>query len=323
MASSQFTLPPPDRQLYVHAFLDSSRPKVLAGPLKEAIKKVDPRTLSAEIQQYAPADGLKVLQGTNVRDELVFATPAVLREQPAVLGYYRLLLGVSQKAFYTKSSGLSRYASMEDQALIRPALDPNIPDLCLALNSAIGLLICSIPPGTLEADVDQLPIMTLGAQADGSWRNKIGQKATIEVYQALKDVIKNAGYNYTDAGASLTIVNSSGREVTLALAPDPDVEIKERLGSHDFLQAAIEIKGGSDNANIHNRAGEAEKSHQKAKARGAKEFWTIIASSKTDMAKLQAESPTTQQWFDIEHVRLAAGRDWDKLVNHVRIAMGI
>src|SRR5699024_2521610 len=110
MASSQFTLPPPDRQLYVHAFLDSSRPKVLAGPLKEAIKKVDPRTLSAEIQQYAPADGLKVLQGTNVRDELVFATPAVLREQPAVLGYYRLLLGVSQKAFYTKSSGLSRYA---------------------------------------------------------------------------------------------------------------------------------------------------------------------------------------------------------------------
>lgn len=323
MASSQFTLPPPDRQIYVHAFLDAARPKVLSGPLKEAVQKLDPGVLSSELQAYAPASGRKILQGTSVRDELVFATPSVLREQPSTLGYFRLLLGVSQKGFYTKSAGLSQFASMEDRGIIRPSLDARIPDLCTALNEAIGLLIQSIPPGTLQADVDQLPIMTLGAQADGSWRNKIGEKATLEVYQALKDVIKNAGYTYVDAGASLTVTNSSGREVTLALAPDPDVEIKERLGAQDFLRAAIEIKGGKDNANIHNRAGEAEKSHQKAKARGAGAFWTIIASSSANMTTLQAESPTTQQWFDLDHVRSGSGADWQKLVSHVRIAMGI
>lgn len=253
----------------------------------------------------------------------MFATPSVLRAEPHTLGYYRLLLGVSQKQFYTKKSGLSRFASMEDRGVIRDDVAAAITALCQELNAAITLLIQAIPAGSLSADIAQLPLVTLGAQADGSWRNKIGQKATLEVYEALKTVIKGTGHQFVDAGASLTVTNSSGREVTIALAPDPDVEIRERLGGKDFLRAAIEIKGGADYANIHNRAGEAEKSHQKAKARGAGAFWTIIACATADRAMLKSESPTTQHWFDIEHVRQRAGSDWDDLVNNVRLAMGI
>jgi len=91
----------------------------------------------------------------------------------------------------------------------------------------------------------------------------------------------------------------------------------------DFLRAAIEIKGGSDYANIHNRAGEAEKSHQSAKARGANSLWTIIACAKADMKKLKTESPTTDQFFDIEQVRAGSGADWDRIVSHVCVSMGI
>jgi len=39
---------------------------------------------------------------------------------------------------------------------------------------------------------------------------------------------------------------------------------------------SIEVKGGTDYSNIHNRLGEAEKTHQNAKAAGFTEFWTVI-----------------------------------------------
>lgn len=320
---ASFHFPPPDRQVYIHSFLDAARSTILHGAVKAAVQKVKPAVLSSELQAYAPAAGLTVLQGTKTRDELVFATPSVLRAAPHTLGYYRLLLGISQKQFYTTTTGLRRFMGMEENGTIRPAVDADIPALCREMNAAMGLLIQAIPAGSLNADVEQLPLVMLGAQADGSWRNKIGQKATLEVYDALKTVIKGAGHRFVDAGTSLTVTNSSGREVTIALAPDPDVEIRERLGNTDFLRAAIEIKGGSDYANIHNRAGEAEKSHQKAKGRGAGAFWTIIACAKADMQMLRSESPTTQQWFDIEHVRAGSGADWMKLVSNVQITMGI
>lgn len=319
----EYTFPPPDRQVYIHAFLDAARPTVLHDAVRNAVRSVPPATLSAELQAYAPATGLAMLQGTTVRDELVFAVPSALRASPSIVGYYRLLLGISQKQFYATSAGLSQFKSMEDRGVIRKGADADIPDLCRAMNDAIGAFLAAIPTGTLRADVEQLPLITLGAQADGSWRNRIGERATLEVYNALKQVIIASGQSYTDVGASLTVTNSSGREVVIALSPDPDVEIRERLGDRDYLRAAIEIKGGSDNANVHNRAGEAEKSHQKAKGRGANAFWTIIACNATDLPMLRAESPTTQQWFAIDEVRAGKGNDWDNLVAQLRLAMGI
>lgn len=321
---ANFKFPSPDRQVYVHAYLDSARSTVLHGAVKAAAAKVAPATLSAELLKYVPAAGLQALQGTSVRDELVFATPCILRAQPYALGYYRLLLGVSQKAMYdTRGTGLRPFKTMEERGVIQAKADSDIPALCTGLNDAMTLLIQAIPPGSLNADIEQLPFMMLGAQADGSWRNRIGEKATLEVYEALKAVIISTGHKYTDAGSSLTVVNSSGREVTIALAPDPDVEIRERLNAVDHLRAAIEIKGGTDYANLHNRAGEAEKSHQKAKGRGAGAFWTIIACERADMKVLQSESPTTQHWFDVAQVRSQTGSDWNRLVAQVRLAMGI
>jgi len=45
---------------------------------------------------------------------------------------------------------------------------------------------------------------------------------------------------------------------------------------------AIEVKGGTDVSNAHNRAGEAEKSHTKAKGKGFRDFWTIISKKGLD-----------------------------------------
>ena len=53
--------------------------------------------------------------------------------------------------------------------------------------------------------------MTLGAQADGSWRTRIGNEATKGVFDALKAVIIAQGSQYVDNGESLTVVNRAGR----------------------------------------------------------------------------------------------------------------
>ena len=320
---ASFTLPPPARQVYIRNFLDEARTSVLADSLRAAVKEIAPQTLADEMNTHAPAAARQVLQGTHVRDDLVFATPSVLRRDPRTLGYYRLLLGVSQKRFYTTASGLGPFKSMEERGIIRPALDPDIPALCDALNAAMGDLVVTLKGGMTATDVDQLPIMTLGAQADGSWRTRIGRKATEDVFDALKSVIKGQGVTYTDDERSLSLTNSSGRPVAIALASDPDVVIKEMVNTQEVFKVAIEIKGGTDHSNAHNRAGEAEKSHRKAALAGATDFWTVISTTGISMTTLQSESPTTRQWFNLEEVLACAGADWTRLVNLVLSAMGI
>jgi hypothetical protein len=60
---------------------------------------------------------------------------------------------------------------------------------------------------------------------------------------------------------------------------------------------AIEVKGGRDFANIHNRLGEAEKSHPKAKADGYTECWTIVNVDRPNFEKAKQESPTTNRFY--------------------------
>lgn len=85
----------------------------------------------------------------------------------------------------------------------------------------------------------------------------------------------------------------------------------------------MEIKGGTDRSNAHNRAGEAEKSHQKAKAEGFRDFWTIIAKKGLDTEKLKRESPTTNSWFDAAQVLGREGSDWEEFRNRLAGQVGI
>ena len=86
---------------------------------------------------------------------------------------------------------------------------------------------------------------------------------------------------------------------------------------------AIEIKGGTDNSNAHNRAGEAEKSHQKAKNQGFRDFWTIISTTGVNQEKLKQESPTTNSWFDVAQVLAREGTDWIEFRSRFADACGI
>ena len=88
-------------------------------------------------------------------------------------------------------------------------------------------------------------------------------------------------------------------------------------------KVAIEIKGGTDNSNAHNRAGEAEKSHQKAKGQGFRDFWTIISIAGVNATKLKQESPTTNSWFDVAQVLARQGDDWKEFRSRFAGEVGI
>src|SRR4051812_16642998 len=68
-----------------------------------------------------------------------------------------------------------------------------------------------------------------------------------------------------DTDLAVVLKNSSGRKVLIQISSDPDLSITEVLLSANRPLVAIEVNGGRDLSNIHNRVGEAEKSHQKAR----------------------------------------------------------
>ena len=171
------------------------------------------------------------------------------------------------------------------------------------------------PPAT------RLPLLTLGAQFYGSNNNVIGKQATTDVFLSVAEIVKAS--IVTQSGNRITITNASGRKVVIAQATDPDIRIQEEFEGQLRHKVAIEIKGGTDNSNVHNRAGEAEKSHQKARNSGFRDFWTIISKHGVNLEKLKEESPTTTSWFDVAQVLAREGPDWEEFRSRFSEVAGI
>lgn len=62
---------------------------------------------------------------------------------------------------------------------------------------------------------------------------------------------------------------------------------------------SVFIHGSS---NIHNRLGEAEKSHQKARQQGFNQFWTMVNVKHLDLDVARRESPTTTAFFSVAQI---------------------
>jgi hypothetical protein len=127
-----------------------------------------------------------------------------------------------------------------------------------------------------------------------------------------------------DTTTNLVLRNASGRRVTIAFSSDPDIAITEEISPQtEKTVLAIEIKGGADKSNIWNRLGEAEKSHQSAKARGFVEFWTIYNVSDLDLEKAREKSPTTSRFYSLVKLGNIKSKEYgdfrDRLIAQVGI----
>jgi len=275
---------------------------------------------------YAPAAARKVLAAAGIRDEYVFPTPVVLTAQPMLLGYYRLLLGRPQKSFYgVAQDGFSLFKSMEERGILNAKQQAGLGDLCYALGRSLENLVVEISPSITQSDIDQLPLMTLGSQVQGGNNNAIGRQATQDVFTSILSLIPEESI-LSKTATMVEFQNRAGRTMRVALASDPDVQVTEQNANpppQHLYKLAIEIKGGTDRSNAHNRAGEAEKSHQKAKQQGCPEFWTIIATRGVNVANLKTESPTTNHFFNSAEVLAMSGPEWELFVGRLKSTFGI
>ncbi len=299
----------------------AARKTWLSDALREALRRTDPAQVKQQIREFAPADAQQMLASAGIRDEDVFPVPAVLEAQPTLVGYYRLLLGVPQKTFYGAGTGMRPFRSMEVRGSLGATPRAALPDFCKAMGESLAELVRQLSPTVTPRDIAELPLLTIGSQFQGANNNAIGKQATIDVFLSVGEIVKDFVAERTER--RLKVRNASGRIVLISLASDPDVRVQEEFSGSLRNTVAIEIKGGTDKSNAHNRAGEAEKSHQKAKAEGFRDFWTIITKKGLDMSRLQAESPTTNSWFDAAQVLGRSGPDWHDFARQMAGAVGI
>jgi hypothetical protein len=289
--------------------------------LGEALAEIDPSQIKNEVTTFVPEDAQRILASAGIRDEHVFPTPVILESKPTLLGYYRLLLGVPQKSFYRSETGMSRFRSMERRGVLNESQRKMLPILCQSLGEGLAELVRQMSPTITQRDVAELPLLTLGAQFQGSNNNIIGKQAVLDAFLSIREIVKD--HIIEEQETKVVLKNSAGRMVVIALSADPDVRIQEEFSGNLQNKVAIEIKGGTDKSNAHNRAGEAEKSHQKARNDGFRDFWTIIAAKGLDTKKLKQESPTTNSWFDAAQVLGREGEDWEEFRNRLAGQVGI
>ncbi len=289
--------------------------------LSDALKTADPALVKKQVGEYVPPDVQKTLAAAGVRDEHVFPVPVLLETKPTLIGYYRLLLGIPQKSFYGSGTGMGQFKNMETRGVLNARTKPDLAGFCAAMAQSLSDLVRQMAPQVTTRDVAELPLLTLGSQFQGGNNNTIGKQATVDVFLSVAEIVKS--YITTKETRKIVLKNASGRVVVLALSSDPDIRIQEEFEGKLRNKVAIEIKGGTDKSNAHNRAGEAEKSHQKAKRDGFRDFWTIISKTGLNIEKLKDESPTTNSWFDVAEVLGREGEDWDEFRSRFADATGI
>jgi len=315
-ASVPKTLNPPgaSRQVQFYQLLAAARKQWFIDALSDALAKVEQVVVKEQTNKYVPADVQKVLASAGIRDEHVFPVPVVIEAKPSLIGYYRLLLGAPQKSFYAGPTGMAVLKSMEESGAASEKQKSRIPEFCTAMAQPLSELVRQIPNIT-SRDISELPLLTYGSQLQGSRNTAIGKQAMAGIFLAIAELVERFIIERTTT--TLKIKNSAGRIVSIVRQHDPDVAIYEFVEDLPHFKVAIEVKGGTDKSNAHNRAGEAEKSHQKAKKAGFPEFWTIISKQGIEMRKLLAESPTTNHWFNAAEVLARKGKDWDSFRHRI------
>jgi hypothetical protein len=318
MHANKLPILEPNLQVSFYYRLQIIKEKYLFNSLKRTISDSDINKLDEELRTYADKESISKLASFGLRGEIFFPVPYLLIKNPYLLGYYRLLYGFSQKEFYNKGP-FGRYKRIEEKGEIRSPLMVEIEELCMSLSGSAKILVDSLDDLSLSIAHD-LQLLTLGPLLRGSENTRIGQNATKDTFDTIKNIVKK--YTKQQTKKTILIKNESNRSVLIEFAADPDICITEKLPSRTRPLVSIEIKGGTDASNIHNRLGEAEKSHQKAKGNGFFEFWTIIRVD-VDPELAQKESPTTSHFFHLEKIRTPGTKEHQGFVELLGSILGI
>lgn len=299
MTKLNFVLASPTLQISFAHRLVSMQASHLQPALLATVATLDIAQLDAQLAAHTYPAALQKLASLGMRGEVLFATPAVLSANPMLLTYYRTLLGYSQKEFYKTGSGLGTFKNGEETGIWNHSAQLQIAQLCELLNQRAWELLVGVESLKLAPQLfSDLSLLSIGPQFRGGSNNARGEAGIEDVFGLILKAIEHAKPKVSQRSAVL--INAAGRSVVIEVAADPDVVIKETSSGHgDRPLVAIEVKAGTDVSNIHNRIGEAEKSHLKAKAKRFTECWTIVNVPSLDMNMARQQSPSTHKFFQL------------------------
>lgn len=162
---SRFNILKPELQINFSQILQEIREKFLQQALRKSIEKMEISEIDNEVARYVPRQALSQLASRGLRGELLFAVPILLLQNPHLLGYYRLLLGFSQKVFYSTEFGLTSFKSMEEKGIVNTKNQAGLIPLCQALIRCAVQLMNGIGIERLSMELlDDLALLTLGPQ---------------------------------------------------------------------------------------------------------------------------------------------------------------
>lgn len=303
--------------------LKEIRTTYLQDALKATVSSMALRDIDAELHSFVDSASLNCLASHGMRGELLFAVPCLLSANPKLLGYYRLLLGYSQKGFYTSASGVGQFKSLEEKGILSAKQRSALPELCRELNLNAKHMLDNLDSELVKASFfDQLTLLTLGPQLRGGANVQRGTSAIAQVFDVILKIVSPAVIESNQR--RIQVRNKAGRIVYIQFAADPDIVIREQLTSDIYKNSvAIEVKGGQDYSNIHNRIGEAEKSHQKARIDGYVECWTVVNVDRVDMTMARSESPTTNKFYRFSQLTNDASEEYQDFALQIASIVGI
>ena len=300
---------PADLAIDLFEALKEARRLQLQPALSSAVQDVGVAAIDADLQRLVPPDALNHVAALGLRGERVFPVPVILSHAPPLIGYYRMLLGLSRKEFSRlQRLGYGPWMTAEENGRLSPRLQAQLDDFCLALIRPLGELVQAMQVFD-DRDLSDLTLLTLGPTLQGGRNTVIGSKAADEVFQSIRSLV--APWVTFERHHLLRVTLPNGVVIEVLEGSDPDIRIDIGSGVSSQPLLAIEIKGGRDVSNAHNRAGEAEKSQIKAAAMGYRHRWTVIRMAGVDRQRIRTETPSSTKIFDAAEVVTRAGGDWD------------
>lgn len=265
--------------------------------------------IDVELRELVPATALNHVARLGLRGERVFPVPSILEHAPPLIGYYRMLLGISKKDFQQANKlGYGPWLNAEERGTIPPRLVPHLPRLCTALIEPLVKVVYAMNTFN-DQDLNDLMLLTLGPTLQGGRNNIIGSEASTAVFAALRTLV--SGWITFDSERLIRFTAPNRQTFVLIEGSDPDVRLDATAPNGEEVPVvAIEIKGGKDASNAHNRAGEAEKSHIKAQMAGYGHRWTVMVMRGLDPERLNEETPSSTELFEASDIIKQSGPDW-------------
>jgi hypothetical protein len=320
---SNITIPDPKLQISFSKVLQNMRETYLQEALSKTIDLIDISKLDKELSDYVPEKYLKSLAKHGLRGELIYPVPYLLESNPYLLGYYRLLLGFSQKEFYTAAFGVSIFKNMEMKGTLLERHKNKLPELCEALIKSAIALTDGIGIDRINSKIiDDLALLTVGPQLRGGANVEKGSAGIVDVFNVIYNIVEKS--IIFSKPNKIELINAAERKVYIEFASDPDIVIREEIGKENYRNiVAVEVKSGKDFSNIHNRIGEAEKSHQKAKQSDYVECWTVVNVDRIDLEMAKKESPTTNKFFILSQLTSQIGNEYQNFKERIISLTGI